>query len=101
MCGGGLCTALRVALAALSEMESAPRVEVRFRAKGGLMAPITTTSEIARPAEEVFAYVTDPSKMPECQTRCVRGHMDGPAARVYAKGTTDGKVGMGEIQATT
>jgi uncharacterized protein YndB with AHSA1/START domain len=25
------------------------------------MAPITTTTEITRPPEEVFAYVTDPT----------------------------------------
>jgi uncharacterized protein YndB with AHSA1/START domain len=28
------------------------------------MAPISTSIEIARPAEEVFAYVTDPSGSP-------------------------------------
>jgi uncharacterized protein YndB with AHSA1/START domain len=36
------------------------------------MAPIITTTEIARSAEEVFAYVTDPSKMREWQQGCAR-----------------------------
>jgi hypothetical protein len=52
------------------------------------MAPITSTTEIARPAEEVFAYVTDPSTMPEWQEGCVRGHLDGPTTRVGSKCTT-------------
>jgi uncharacterized protein YndB with AHSA1/START domain len=41
------------------------------------MAPITTSTEIGRPVEDVFAYVTDPRTMPEWQQGAVRGHMDG------------------------
>ncbi|MGZ4231528.1 MAG: SRPBCC family protein [Solirubrobacteraceae bacterium] len=37
------------------------------------MAPITTTVEVARPPERVFAYVTDPSTMHEWQQGCVSG----------------------------
>lgn len=45
--------------------------------KRGLMAPIITSTEIARPAEEVFAYVIDPTTMPEWQQGCVSGKLDG------------------------
>ena len=31
------------------------------------MPPIVLTIEIARPPDEVFAYVTDPSRFPEWQ----------------------------------
>jgi uncharacterized protein YndB with AHSA1/START domain len=65
------------------------------------MAPITTTIEIARPAEDVFAYVTDPSTMPEWQQGCVRGHMDGPTTQVGSKCTTVRRIGGREREATT
>jgi uncharacterized protein YndB with AHSA1/START domain len=35
------------------------------------MAPIVVTVDIARPPEEVFAYVTDPSHLPEWQASAV------------------------------
>jgi uncharacterized protein YndB with AHSA1/START domain len=65
------------------------------------MAPITTTTEVARPAEEVFAYVTDPSTMPEWQQGCVRGHMDGPTTRVGSKCTTVRRIGGQEREVTS
>jgi uncharacterized protein YndB with AHSA1/START domain len=43
------------------------------------MPPIVTSAEIARPAEEVFACATDPSRFPEWQQGVVDGHMDRPA----------------------
>jgi uncharacterized protein YndB with AHSA1/START domain len=43
------------------------------------MAPITTTAEIGRPADEVFACATDPTRFREWQKGVVDGHMDGPA----------------------
>jgi hypothetical protein len=43
------------------------------------MAPIITTAEIGRPAAEVFAYATDPSRFSEWQKGVVDGHIDGPA----------------------
>jgi hypothetical protein len=43
------------------------------------MAPIVTTADIGRPADEVFAYATDPSRFSEWQKGVVDGHMDGPA----------------------
>jgi uncharacterized protein YndB with AHSA1/START domain len=46
------------------------------------MAPLSTTIEIARPPEEVFAYVTDPAHFVDWQQGVVSGHMesDGPQA---------------------
>jgi uncharacterized protein YndB with AHSA1/START domain len=43
------------------------------------MPPIVTSAEIGRPAAEVFAYATDPSRFSEWQKGVVDGHMDGPA----------------------
>ena len=65
------------------------------------MAPITTTTEISRPADEVFAYVTAPKTMPEWQQGCVRGHMDGPTTRVGSKCTTVRRLGGREREVTT
>jgi uncharacterized protein YndB with AHSA1/START domain len=41
------------------------------------MAPIRTTTEVASPPEDVFAYVTDPTRFAEWQEGVVSGHMDG------------------------
>jgi uncharacterized protein YndB with AHSA1/START domain len=65
------------------------------------MAPITTSTEIVRPAEEVFGYVTDPSTMPEWQQGCVSGHMDASTTRVGSKCTTVRRIGGGEREVTT
>jgi uncharacterized protein YndB with AHSA1/START domain len=65
------------------------------------MAPIVITTEIARPAEDVFAYVTDPSRMPEWQLGCVRGHMDGPTTGIGSKCTTVRRIGGREREVTT
>jgi len=42
------------------------------------MAPIVTSAEIGRPADEVFACATDPTRFREWQKGVVDGHMDGP-----------------------
>jgi carbon monoxide dehydrogenase subunit G len=44
------------------------------------MPPITVSDEIQRPAEEVFAFVTDPSRFPEWQKGVVSGHMESAGA---------------------
>jgi len=44
------------------------------------MAPITTTIEVDRSAEVVFAYATDPSRFSEWQKGVVDGAMDTPGA---------------------
>lgn len=41
------------------------------------MSPITTTIEVDRPAEDVFAYVTNPTRFGEWQHGVVSGHMNG------------------------
>jgi uncharacterized protein YndB with AHSA1/START domain len=42
------------------------------------MPPITTTTEIDRSADDVFAYATDPTRFHEWQKGVVDGHMDQP-----------------------
>jgi uncharacterized protein YndB with AHSA1/START domain len=65
------------------------------------MAPIVTTVEVARPAEEAFAYVVDPSTMHEWQQGCLSGHMDAPTIRVGSKCTTMRRIGGRERAVTT
>lgn len=67
----------------------------------GLIAPIVSTAEVSRPAEEVFAYVTDPSTFPEWQQGVVRGHMDGSPTRVGSKCTTIRTIGRREREVHT
>ena len=50
------------------------------------MPPIVSSAEIGRPAAEVFAYATDPSRFREWQKGVVDGHMDGPANGTPAVG---------------
>jgi uncharacterized protein YndB with AHSA1/START domain len=62
------------------------------------MPPIVTSTEIRRPAEEVFAYATDPARFSEWQQGVVEGHMDGPgdgtqAPAVGAKCVTTRRIG--------
>jgi uncharacterized protein YndB with AHSA1/START domain len=65
------------------------------------MAPISTSIEIARPAEEVFAYVTDPSTFPEWQQGVVSGRMDRAPTSVGARCTTVRTIGGREREVTT
>jgi uncharacterized protein YndB with AHSA1/START domain len=65
------------------------------------MAPIISTTEVARPADEVFSYVIDPSTMSEWQEGVVRGHLDTPATRVGSRCTTVRKIGGREREVTT
>jgi uncharacterized protein YndB with AHSA1/START domain len=65
------------------------------------MAPIITTIEVARPPQEVFDYVTDPSTMPEWQQGCVSGKLDTPTTRLGSKCTTVRKIGGRERAVTT
>jgi uncharacterized protein YndB with AHSA1/START domain len=43
------------------------------------MSAIVTSTEVERPAADVFAYATDPTRFREWQKGVVDGHMDGPA----------------------
>ena len=65
------------------------------------MAPITTSAEIERPPEDVFAYVTDPSTFPEWQQGAVSGHMDAPTTRVGSECTTTRRIGAREREVTS
>jgi len=61
------------------------------------MAPIASSIEIARPPEEVFAYITDPSRLAEWQQSLVSADSEGD--RPLASGTrvnTIRRVGRGE-----
>lgn len=67
------------------------------------MAPITTTTtEIDRPPEDVFAYVTDPTRFVEWQRKVVGGHMDtdGPTA-VGTKCLTTRRIGLATRSVTS
>jgi uncharacterized protein YndB with AHSA1/START domain len=60
------------------------------------MAPIVTSTEIDRPADEVFTYATDPARFSEWQQGVIDGHMDGPAdgtPAVGAKCVTTRRIG--------
>lgn len=63
------------------------------------MAPIISTIEVGRPAEEVFGYVTDPSTMSEWQKGVVSGHLDGTG--LGARCTTIRSIGGRERKVTT
>ncbi len=65
------------------------------------MSPITSTIEVACNAEDVFAYVTDPSTMPEWQQGCVSGQLDGPTTDIGSKCTTVRKIGGREREVIT
>jgi hypothetical protein len=57
------------------------------------MSPIVTSAEIDRPAAEVFAYATDPSRFSEWQQGVLEGHMDTDAPAVGAKCVTSRRIG--------
>jgi uncharacterized protein YndB with AHSA1/START domain len=66
------------------------------------MAPITTTTEVARPPAEVFAYVTDPSRFVEWQRNVVSGRMDGDGPHgVGARCLTTRRIGFAERPVTS
>jgi hypothetical protein len=41
-----------------------------------MASPVVVSTEIARPADEVFAYATDPTRFTEWQAGVVDGHLD-------------------------
>jgi uncharacterized protein YndB with AHSA1/START domain len=43
------------------------------------MPAVVASTEVERPAAEVFAYATDPTRFSEWQKGVVEGHLDGPA----------------------
>jgi uncharacterized protein YndB with AHSA1/START domain len=65
------------------------------------MAPVIASVEIARPADEAFAYVTDPRTMSEWQQGVVSGHMDSTPTRVGSRCTTIRRIGGRERTVVT
>ena len=57
------------------------------------MPPIVTSAEVDRPAPEVFAYATDPSRFREWQQGVVEGHMDSQVPAIGAKCVTTRRIG--------
>ncbi|MGH2865354.1 MAG: SRPBCC family protein [Solirubrobacteraceae bacterium] len=65
------------------------------------MAPLRVSTEVARPPEEVFAYVSDPSRFEEWQQGVISGPMEGEAPhRVGEKCLTTRRIGFAERAAT-
>ena len=59
------------------------------------MAPIVATTDIARTADTVFAYATDPSRFHEWQKGVIDGHLDTPAEpRVGTRCLTTRRIGL-------
>ena len=70
------------------------------------MALIVTSAEVERPAAEVFAYATDPTRFSEWQKGVVDGHMDGLAdgtqpPAVGAKCVTTRRIGGADRPSTS
>jgi uncharacterized protein YndB with AHSA1/START domain len=65
------------------------------------MAPIVASIEVPRPADEAFAYVTDPSTFPEWQQGVTSGHMDSAPTRVGSRCTTVRRIGGRERNVMT
>ena len=66
------------------------------------MAPIVSDIEIARPQEEVFPYVTDPSKFAEWHAGVVGGSMEGDKSpSVGSRCTTTRRIGGAAREVTS
>lgn len=66
------------------------------------MAPIEVTTEVDRPAEQVFAYATDPTRFSEWQKGVVSGHMDGTGTpQVGQNCLTTRRIGFAERPVTS
>jgi hypothetical protein len=66
------------------------------------MAPITTSTEVDRSAEDVFAYATDPTRFHEWQAGVVDGHLDRPGIpAVGARCLTTRRIGGANRSSTS
>ena len=66
------------------------------------MPPIVLTIEIARPPDEVFSYVTDPSRFSEWQEDAARGRLEGVGPPgVGSRFTTTRRIGRAERTTTS
>jgi uncharacterized protein YndB with AHSA1/START domain len=57
------------------------------------MSPIVSTIEITRPPDEVYSYVTDPSRFAEWQADVVSVRLEGPPLAVGSLYTTTRRMG--------
>jgi uncharacterized membrane protein len=65
------------------------------------MPPLVAAAEVDRPAAEVFAYTTDPTRFPEWQEGVVSGRLDGDGhAGVGARCITVRRIGGAERSST-
>jgi uncharacterized protein YndB with AHSA1/START domain len=65
------------------------------------MAAIRTSIEVNCPADEVFAYATDPTRFREWQSGVVDGHLDDPVTpRVGTRCLTTRQIGLARRPAT-
>ena len=64
------------------------------------MAPIVVSTEISRPAADVFAYVTDPTKLSDWQESVVRAEPSESPARVGTRARVTRSVGRREMTMT-
>jgi uncharacterized protein YndB with AHSA1/START domain len=63
---------------------------------------VTTSIEVDRPAQQVFAYATDPARFSEWQKGVVDGHIDGSGApSVGARCLTTRRIGFAERSVTS
>ena len=66
------------------------------------MPPVTVTTEVDRPAEDVFAYATDPTRFAEWQTGVVDGRLDRPGTpSVGTRCLTTRRIGFADRQSTS
>lgn len=65
------------------------------------MPPIITRTEVNRPADEVFAYATDPSRFCEWQNGVVDGHMTEGTPAVGAHCVTIRRIGFANRPTTS
>jgi len=66
------------------------------------MAPITTSTDVDRSAEDVFAYATDPTRFHEWQQGVVDGRMDQPGTpAVGARCLTTRRIGGANRSSTS
>jgi protein-S-isoprenylcysteine O-methyltransferase Ste14/uncharacterized protein YndB with AHSA1/START domain len=78
-----------------------PRWIPSLQTRRQIVAPITSSFEIARPPEEVYAYVTDPTRFPEWQRDVVRVEVLGDGAPgVGTRFVTTRRIGPAERMTT-
>ena len=66
------------------------------------MPPITVSTDVDRPAEDVFVYATDPTRFSEWQTGVVDGRLDQPGIpSVGARCLTTRRIGFADRQSTS